>query len=353
MLLENKLYQNDVRSIANTNIDWSILRDSTILITGASGMINSALIDVLMCRNVVFHDNIHILGVGRNESKFWKRFIAYKDNPEFEFVACDINKGISYGYDVDYIINGASNTHPVAYAKEPINTVLTNIIGTNNVLDFAVKKNVRRVVQMSSVEIYGENIGSNDEFSEADCGYINCNTMRAGYPESKRASEALCQAYIAQHGLDVVIARPCRIYGPTMVEDDSKASAQFIRNVLAGEDIVLKSKGQQRFSYCYMMDVASALLFILCKGSCGEAYNISDRNSVITLYNFAKIAAEQNGKKVVFDLPSDTERTGCSKVMKSILNSEKLEELGWSAQTDIAEGLKKTVNILEGLRGGL
>lgn len=351
MLLEHTLYQRDIMSTAEIDIDWDILHNASVLITGATGLINSALVDVLMCRNTVFHDNIHILGVGRTEAKFWNRFAEYKGRPELEFIQGDINKGIQCKHPVDYIINGASNTHPVAYASEPVDTILTNIIGTNNILDFAVKENVRRVVQMSSVEVYGENNGDTEAFPEDYCGYINCNTLRAGYPESKRTSEALCQAYIAKYDLDIVIARPCRIYGPTMSFEDSKASAQFIKNVLAGEDIVLKSKGQQCFSYCYMMDVVSAMLYLLCMGRNGEAYNISDRNSIITLYDFAKLAAEQNGKKVVFDLPSDLELTGSSKVMKSILDPLKLEKLGWRAKTGIKDGLYKTINILRNSGG--
>lgn len=94
-------------------------------------------------------------------------------------------------------------------------------------------------------------------FDEDYCGFINCNTLRAGYPESKRCGEALCQAYIRQKGLDIVIPRLTRSYGPTMLMSDSKAVSQFIKKGLAGEDIVLKSKGNQYYSYTYVADAVS------------------------------------------------------------------------------------------------
>ncbi len=345
-MIKNTIYQSDIEKIAKLDLQWDKLSNSTVFITGASGLINSSLIDILMYRNLYFSANIHIIGVGRNEEKFWKRFSAYKDSENLEFFKADINNPFDYDGEITYIINGASNTHPVAYAKQPIETIMTNITGTNNLLDFALKHNTKRVVQMSSVEVFGENRGDVDKFEENYCGYINCNLLRAGYPESKRTSEALCQAYIAAHDLDIVIARPCRIYGPTMGMDDSKASAQFIKNVLAGEDIVLKSKGTQQFSYCYMSDVASALIYILLYGEKGQAYNIADKNSDTTLKELAEMIAKANNKKVIFDLPSDVEKAGSSTVYKSLMDATKLEALGWKAFTDLAEGTQKTIKIL-------
>ena len=129
----------------------------------------------------------------------------------------------------------------------------------------------------NEVYIYGENKGDTDKFDESYLGYINCNTSRAGYPESKRLCEALCQSYISQYDMDIVIGRLSRVYGPTMADDDSKALAQFMRNALNNEDIVLKSEGNQLYSYLYVSDVVSAMLFLINYGKSGEAYNISDK----------------------------------------------------------------------------
>jgi nucleoside-diphosphate-sugar epimerase len=189
--------------------------------------------------------------------------------------------------------------------------------------------------------------GDVNTFKEDYCGYIDCNTLRAGYPEGKRAAEALCQAYIKEKNVDVVIARCCRVFGPTMREDDSKVIAQFIRNAANGENIVLKSKGDQRYSYCYVADVCSALLFLLLNGKNGEAYNISNMTCNLTLLQIANILSEYTGRAVVFDIPSSEEAAGYSKVAKALLDSSKLRELGWEAKYSIKDGIIKTVKILQ------
>ena len=193
-------------------------------------------------------------------------------------------------------------------------------------------------------------IGSYDfkkeKFDEEYCGYINSNTMRAGYPESKRCGEALCQAYIRQKELDVVIPRLTRSYGPTLLESDTKALSQFLKKGIQGEDIVLKSQGTQYYSYTYMVDAVSGLLTVLLKGKCGEAYNIADDASDIMLKDLATIIAEYAGTKVVFEIPDEVEAVGYSKATKARLESKKLQNLGWKAKYDIDTGIKRTMQIL-------
>lgn len=235
----------------------------------------------------------------------------------------------------------------VAYATDPIGTISTNIIVTQNMLDFAVQHNAIRCAFVSSNEIYGENRGDIEKFDESYCGYIDCNTMRAGYPESKRCGEALCQAYIRQRGLDIVIPRLTRSYGPTMLLTDTKALSQFLRNGLAGEDIVLKSAGTQYYSYTYVADAVSGLLTVLLKGTCGEAYNIADDASDIMLKDLAAIIAEYVGKKVVFEIPNATESAGYSKATKARLENAKLCKLGWAAKYSIQDGISRTIDILK------
>lgn len=348
-LLNNGLYSEQLKKAAASNIPWQKFDEKTFLISGATGMIGSCLTDILMHYNTCCGGKIRIIALGRNEKKAYQRFEKYWNNQYFSFKNHDVNDSLFLNEYCSYIIHGASNTHPVAYSTDPIGTVTANIIGLKNMLDYAVKNKYCRFAFLSSVEIYGENRGDTEKFSEDYCGYIDCNTLRAGYPESKRAGEALCQAYKAACGLDVVIPRFSRVYGPTMLPEDSKAIAQFIKKAVQKEDIVLKSKGNQLYSYAYAIDAVSALLYVLAEGETGQAYNIASKNSDIALKDLAQILAGISGTKVAFELPDEIEAKGYSNATKALLNIQKLIKLGWESTYDIETGLYSTYSILKNL----
>lgn len=246
----------------------------------------------------------------------------------------------------DYILHLASNTHPVAYATNPVATITTNVLGTDHLLRYAVSHNVKRFVFASSNEVYGENRGDVEFFNETYCGYIDSNTLRAGYPESKRCGEALCQAYHKELGIDVVIPRFTRSYGPTMLMSDTKAVSQFIRNGIRGQDIVLKSEGNQYYSYTYAADAAAGLLAVMLCGKCGEAYNIADSKSDITLRDLSHIIAGLCNTEVIFEIPDAVEKAGYSTATKARLDGSRLKGLGWSMKYDIRTGIERTIDIM-------
>lgn len=351
-LYNSETYQQDIGSAWKLG-NFNKLDGSRILITGATGMIASVIIDILMhYNNTIIDDSkgIYIFAISRNEEKARKRFAPYWDSDFFTYLSHDISQPLPELGDIDYILHAASNTHPRAYATEPIGTITANVSGTYELLSYAVGHYCRRFLCFSSVEIYGENRKDVDKFEESYLGYIDSNTVRAGYPESKRLSESLCNAFAAQKGQDFVIGRFSRVYGPTMGMDDSKAIAQFIRKAAAGEDIVLKSEGNQLYSYTYVVDAAVAALYLLLYGKNGEAYNVADENSEITLKELARILADAAGSRVVFELPDAVEKAGYSTATKALLDTKKINELGWRAQTPIKEGLEKTVQILRDCR---
>lgn len=347
MFSRNLDYQKDIEKVIGNPLNWEKLSNKSLLFVGASGMIGTFLIDCLMAINEKQDLNISVYAMGRNQTKLESRFSNYKDDSNFHLVIGDILEPLSSDVQYDFIIHGASNTHPKAYVSDPINTIMTNIKGTEQVLEYASKNTVERVLFLSTVEVYGENRGDTEKFDEQYCGYIDCNTLRAGYPEGKRASEALCQAYIKQYGIDVVIPRLCRIFGPTMLSEDSKASSQFIKNAVNGEDIVLKSEGTQYYSYSYVADAAYALLYLLFNGENGEAYNIANSEFDLTLKELATKISEIAGTKVIFEIPDSSESAGYSKATQAILDTTKIETLGWKPIYSLDEGLEQVIRIMK------
>ena len=346
-MISKALYLEDVKQVAALDIEWQKLSGKHFVISGSSGMIGSFLIDVLMHKNRAEDANISVTALVRNEARARERFSAYSDDARLNIVKCDINDGVNIPCaKADYVIHAASNTHPVAYASDPVGTVTTNIIGTNNLLKFAAENGCERFVFLSSVEIYGENRGDREYFTEDYLGYIDCNTLRAGYPESKRCGEALCQAYIRKENMDIVIPRLARSYGPTMLKSDTKAISQFIGNGVRKENIVLKSAGTQLYSYTYAADAVSGVLYCLLRGECGHAYNIADPASDITLRDLAGIIAGIAGREVVFEIPDAVESAGFSKATKAIMDGSKIKKLGWQPLYNMQTGLERTIALL-------
>ena len=347
MYLSNETYIKDIeKTIEYSNTDF--LRNKSVFITGSSGLVGSFFVDILRYLNKTQNYNIKIYATFSSQKSFQKRFPNSIDESNFIPVIWDIQEPIKLDLKPDYIIHAASNTHPKLYACAPVETMKLNFLGTMNVLDFAKNNKNCRTVFLSTLEIYGENPAVTC-FKEDDYGFVDFRVLRSCYPESKRACETLCQAYFSEYSLDIITARLGYIFGPTVNLESSKADVQFLNNVLKGQDIILKSKGEQKRSYCYVADVASALFTLLKKGKSGEAYNIANKNSNIQLKDFASAIAEIASANVIFQLPSEIEEKGGSKVQNSILSSKKIEKLGWHPIFNLYESIKHTVEIKRGV----
>lgn len=320
------------------------LRNKKFLITGSTGLIGVCLIDALMKYNEQ-GANIQIYALGRNQENAFSRLGEYFENNLFEFVEQDVRFPLNSVPTVDYIIPLASNTHPIAYSQYPVETIEINVKGAENALKKAVESGAT-VLYPSTVEVYGNAIG-NDVFSEDYTGKLNLSTARASYTESKRVSEALCQSYISEKNCKVKIVRLSRIFGPTMLSNDTKASSQYIKKAVDGEDIVLKSEGNQYFSYTYVADAVAAMLYVLLHGENGLAYNISNNDCDMHLKDFAQYCAEYVGKKVVFDLPSESEKKGYSIAVNAILDNRRLRQLGFAPSYSSKNAIERTIRILQ------
>lgn len=327
-------YLEDIRK-GLEGLDLSGLQDKQILVTGATGLIGGCLVDMLIqsaCHCKVF-------AMGRNEERARKRFADYWSLDSFGFIRGDVTNPLSCDYTFDYIIHAASNASPNFFREKPVEVIKSNIIGVDNLMAYGISHQMKRMLFVSSGEIYGE--GHGGEFKETDSGYVDCATPRACYPSSKRAAETLCVAYAAEYDADVVIARLCHTFGPYFTESDNRVYAQFIRNLLEGKDIVMKSRGEQYRSWLYVVDAALALLTILLKGAKGEAYNVADEQSNITIRELAELLASAEKRKVIFDI--DEANGNTTPITRATFSTEKLAQLGWQPRTAIAEGLAHTL----------
>ena len=348
-LYDQAEYMEDVRRIAQIHLPWEKLAGCNIVLSGAAGMIGSFLTDVLLEKNRLSGLNCTVYALVRSLDKATARFSRHLTDNHFVLVPCDVNGPLPLDdfLKADYVLHLASNTHPLSYASDPVGTIMTNIVGLKNLLDFSVSHGTARFLFASSNEIYGENRGDVELFDEEYCGYINPNTLRAGYPESKRCGEALCQAYRTSKKLNVVIARLTRCYGPTMLTTDTKAVSQFIKNGINGQDIVLKSSGSQHYSFLYAGDSVSGILMTLLRGQDGEAYNLADARSDVVLKDLAGMIAASAGSKVIFESPDPLEEAGYSRATKARLNGDKLRALGWKPMYDLRTGIERTMGILK------
>ena len=346
MIKYDDTYWDDVESVVETIPHLTELFHRTVLITGGTGMICSAVAELLFHLNRTRAAGIGVILAGRSRERMERRFYPFSEGVDYTFLQYNATKNETITVHADYIIHGASNASPAAFRDQPVETMLSNLVGLNSLLETAAKTHVKRLLYISSSEVYGQRPGGHP-YGEGDYGYVDILNTRAAYPSSKRAAETLCAAYGAEYGVDAVIVRPGHIYGPSITDSDDRASAQFTRSALRGENILMKSAGAQLRSYCHTLDCASAILTVLLKGENGQAYNISNRNSIVTIRDVAEALAKEAGVKVVFEASTERERKGYNMMDNSSLDAEKLERLGWHARFDLREGVAATVRSME------
>ena len=346
-IYESKEWIMDLDLIVESLPELDELAGKSVMITGAAGLICSSVVDVLFRYNDTHNNKIKIYAAGRCVEKMISRFSKMIERPDFNFVLYDASRTDNkLNFYCDYIIHGASNAFPSMIVKEPVETMLSNFTGMKYLLDYAKAYGTKRILYISSSEVYGEKEG-NEPYKEGEYGYIELLNSRNSYSVSKRAAETLCASYADEYGVESVIVRPGHIYGPTASPHDNRVSSAWAYDVAKGENIVMKSDGSQIRSYCYCLDCASAILKVLIKGENVHAYNISNPNSIVTIKEMAEILAKVADVELKMELPTEAERKSFNPMSNSSLESDNLLELGWNGLFDAETGFSHTVEILK------
>ena len=346
-IFESKLWISDLDETITVLPELEELAGKSLMVTGCTGLICSAVVDVLIRWNVTHTDKINIIAASREINKVSECFTPYNNENWFTFVQYDASSTMNtLNLPYDYIIHGASNASPNKIVKEPVETMMSNFIGMKCLLDYAKKNSDKRILYISSSEVYGKKTGDKP-YKPDEYGYIDLLNARNSYSVSKRAAETLCASYADEYGVESVIIRPGHIYGPTAVLSDNRVSSIWPYMAARGEDIVMKSSGAQIRSYCYCLDCASAILTVLLKGQKTHAYNISNPNSVIDIKSMAEIIAKSAGVKLKIETPTEEEKKGFNPMSNSSLDGTELIDLGWQGLFSAECGFTHTVEILK------
>jgi nucleoside-diphosphate-sugar epimerase len=326
------IVEEDLEYITNADLPWDDLEGRNILITGANGMLPSYMVETILYLNATrFKKNARIFAVIRNYGKARKRFQKYLLRKDLQFIVQDIRYPLEYIPKTDYIIHAASLASPKYYESDPVGVLIPNTVGTYNCLEFARKNPVKSFLFFSSGEVYG-NVGG--KITETTFGSLDPTSSRSCYAESKRMGETMCMAYQTQYGVPAKIVRPFHTYGPHVNLDDGRVFADFISNSINKKDIVLKSNGSARRSFCYLSDATIAYFMVLLNGVSGEVYNIGGFEMGIGEL------AEMLAKEYNLYVTRGTAGEGYPKVIPDIT---KIQKLGWQPKISIEEGFQRTV----------
>lgn len=340
MYLQSEIYRTDLKNALNGIVNVQSLCHKSILITGATGLIGSFAADMLLFANKTENAKIEIYLLARDEKKLRERFALSMDEKRLHFVIQDVVNPLELDFTVDYIIHAAGDGYPAAFRKHPVETMTPALLGTYNLLQYAVKHEIQKFLYISSGEVYGKASGKLHAFTEEEFGYLDSMNVRSCYPMAKRCAETLCVSFMAQYCVPAVVARLSHTYGACTSINDNRATVQFLKDAAEGRDIILHSRGNQMRSYTYVADSVSGIFTVLLNSANGEVYNIANAASRLTIAEFANILADKAGVACKIQVPDETQLQEHTPIGYAVLASAKLEQLGWYGQYDIETGIE-------------
>lgn len=352
-IFKNKIIIEDMESIYARGYNWEQLEGKRVFVTGAYGMLASYVIFFLLYLKVVKDIQIDVIAQGRSEVKARRRFGDFFYVQGFSFTNIDIiNDDFSHFSHIDYIVHAAGMANPQYYITNPVEVIEPNAIGTYHMLQIAKKCETEGFLFFSTGDVYGK-VRSHDRIDEATMGYMDPLDEHSCYGESKRLGETLCSAFFKEYGVRTVMARIGHTYGPTMdINNDPRVFSSFMEAAVKGDDIVLHSDGSARRPFCYISDATAAYMLLLLKGKGGEAYNVTNTDQFLSIWELAQIIAglPEGKPKVLFK-----ERSMQETYLNNDLNQEnkpiedKLKALGWKPEYDARSGFLRVYNYFKDL----
>lgn len=307
-----------------------------ILITGATGLIGQTVIRKLK------DFDASIIAIVRNREKAINLF--GEESEKLRYLTEDITTIIPRAMEVDYIIHAASQTSSIAFVNEPVETIMTALQGTKNMLDIAKMSNVKGFVYLSSMEVYGSP-STDEKIDERHSTNLDAMRVRSCYPESKRMCENLCTSYVSEYGVPAKVVRLTQTFGPGVQYNDGRVFAEFARCAIEGKNIILHTKGETKRNYLYTEDAVDAILTVLTDGVPGEAYNAANEETYCSIYEMACLVAEKCAYKKISVIIEevDVEQLGYAPVLHMNLDVSKLRSLGWKPTCGLEEMFLKMI----------
>lgn len=344
----NKIVEEDLERIAS-EISIDKCRGKSFLITGASGFLGKWVVDLLMYLNEtkICEEKCRVIALCRNADKARRVLGEYYEKNEFGMIEQGVEKQIDFIGKIDYIIHAASIAVTSGFTKDPVGVLAANVIGTYNLLELARTNCCEGVLFLSSGAVYGKNPDDINEIREEDFFQLDFSQLENCYSEGKRAGELLCRAYWRQYHVPTKIVRISHTYGPGINIEDGRVFSDFVKNILNGEDLLIRGTGLDSRPFCYVSDAVIAFFRILFEGEAGETYNMANAGQTYTISELAEILTEKafgdKGLKVRY-LRDNLDGKSVKKIM---VNTEKLNRLGWEPKINAVEGFRRTVASFE------
>lgn len=348
----NHIIREDLKNIYSQDIDWSAFDGKSVLVTGAYGMLASYLIYMLVYLREEKNISVSIITVVRSRSKFEARFNTLSAAEYVTVIESDLSEALRIDMPVDYIIHAASLASPQYYDICPIDVMQPNVIGNYHLLTLAVEKRVKGYLLFSTGDIYGT-VREATTITERDYGVMDTLDIHNCYGESKRMAETMCMAFLRQKEVPVKIARIWHTYAPTMdIANDPRVFASFVSNILKNENIVMKSNGAGRRSFCYISDAVAGYFMILLKGESGGAYNVCNESQFVSVAELAEILADLYPERKIGVLRKERDKK--EHYSENVLligqtaapSSARLKGLGWKPEIDIRTGFDRVIRYI-------